>query len=262
MAERLSGRTALVTGSTSGIGRAIAEAFATEGAHIVVSGRRLEEGAKVVAGIRERGGTAEFVAADLAQGAETITVLAAEAAVAAGGRIDILVNNAGYIGEGGPSVDFTEDAIDTALATNIKAPFLLTAALVPGMVGNGGGTVINIGSSNAIIGMPGYAMYGATKAALHSLTTSWAAELGPLRVRVNTIAPGPTATEANEPNLDMMELLMAGVPSRRLSQAEEIAAAALFLACDESANVHGATISVDGGLTAALWLRGAPPEIG
>jgi len=252
MTQRLSGRTALVTGSTSGIGRAIAEAFAAEGAHVVVSGRRAGLGAEVVDGIKQRGGSAAFVEADLSGGAEKVAEFARAASAAAGGKVDILVNNAAQLVPATATMDTTEAIIDQSLEVNVKAPLLVTAALVPAMIAGGGGAVINIGSINGTTGMAGAALYGATKAALHSLTKSWAAEFGRQGVRVNTVAPGPTETEWNAQHRDLLALLVAGVPSGRTSRAAEVAAAVVFLASDEASHVHGTTIAVDGGMAAAL----------
>jgi NAD(P)-dependent dehydrogenase (short-subunit alcohol dehydrogenase family) len=252
MTDRLSGRTALVTGSTSGIGRAIAEAFAAEGAHVVVSGRRTALGEAVVAGIRERGGSAVFVPADLDDSAAKVAEFADAATTAVGGRIDILVNNAAQLVGAMPTAETGEDLIDKALAVNVKAPLLLTGALVPAMIARGGGVVVNIGSISGTTGLAGGALYGATKAAMHSLTKSWAAEFGRRGVRVNTVAPGPTETEWNEQHRDMLNQLVAGVPSGRTSRADEVAAAAVFLASDDASHVHGTTIAVDGGMAVSL----------
>ena len=248
MSGKLGGRTALVTGATSGIGEAIAMAMAEDGAHVVVSGRNEDRGAQVVAAIEAAGGRATFAAADLAAGADAIGGLV-EAALAAVGRIDILVNNAAYLIGGRATVDTEPDLIDAAFALSVKAPFLLTAAVVPAMIERGEGVILNIGSTNGIVGMEGSALYGATKAAMHSLTKSWAAEFGPAGIRVNTLAPGPTTTAGNEAHADLLKQLVSGIPSGRMSSTEEVAAAALFLVSDDSANVHGSTLNVDGGFT-------------
>ncbi|WP_433080866.1 SDR family NAD(P)-dependent oxidoreductase [Dactylosporangium sp. CA-052675] len=240
--SRLARRTALITGSTSGIGRAIAERFAAEGADVIVSGRRADLGAEVAAAI---GGRARFLPVDLAAGREAIEEFAARA-----GDVDILVNNAAYLVGGRSTADTPEDVVDAALATNVKAPYLLTAALAPKMLARGSGAIVNIGSINALTGMPGSALYSASKAALHALTAAWAAEFGPHGVRVNTIAPGPTDVEWSTPIRPYLERIVATVPSRRLSSPAEIASAAVFLASDEAAHIHGATLAVDGGLTA------------
>ncbi len=248
MSNRLAGRGALVTGSTSGIGRAIAVAFAAEGARVVVTGRRSDLGASVVAEIRAKGGQAEFVAADLSSGGSTIADFVADAIAAAGGQLDVLVNNAAFLVPGGSTIGTAAELVDSVLELNIKVPFLLTAAVVPAMIERGGGVVVNVGSINGTTGMASAALYGASKAAVHSLTTSWAAEFGPHGVRVNTVAPGPTVVEWSEPIQDQLKGMVAGVPSGRMSEADEVAAAAVFLASDEASNVHGATIPVDGGM--------------
>jgi NAD(P)-dependent dehydrogenase (short-subunit alcohol dehydrogenase family) len=219
---------------------------------VVVSGRRAGLGAEVVDGIKQRGGSAAFVEADLSGGAEMVAEFARAASAAAGGKVDILVNNAAQLVPATATMDTTEAIIDQSLEVNVKAPLLVTAALVPAMIAGGGGAVINIGSINGTTGMAGAALYGATKAALHSLTKSWAAEFGRQGVRVNTVAPGPTETEWNAQHRDLLALLVAGVPSGRISRAAEVAAAAVFLASDEASHVHGATIAVDGGMAAAL----------
>ncbi len=249
MTTRLTGRTALVTGSTSGIGRAIAEAFASEGARVLVTGRRKQLGDEVVAGIVERGGAAEFLAADLSAGPDTVVAFARDALDRAGGRIDVLVNNAAYLVGGTPTVDTEPSVIDAAMDLNIKVPFLITAQLVPAMIDAGSGAIINIGSINGTSGMVGAALYSATKGAAHMLTRAWAAEFGRAGVRVNTIAPGPTEVEWNEGMRDRLEDMVSGTPSGRMTRAREIAAIAVLLASDEAHNVHGATIPIDGGMS-------------
>jgi NAD(P)-dependent dehydrogenase (short-subunit alcohol dehydrogenase family) len=249
MTQRLQGRTALVTGATSGIGRAVAIALGAEGAQVVVSGRDAERGDQVVAAIVAAGGKAEFIAADLFEGGPAAGELARRAVDAVGGRLDILVNNAAYLVGGMTTEATTEQIVDQALALSIKAPFLLTAAVVPAMVARGDGVIINMGSINGLKGMAGSALYTSTKHAIHGLTKAWAAEFGPSGVRVNTVAPGPTLTEANGRNRDHLESMIARVPSRNFSTPEQVAAAVVFLASDDAANIHGSTLSVDGGFS-------------
>jgi NAD(P)-dependent dehydrogenase (short-subunit alcohol dehydrogenase family) len=253
MNARLQGRTALVTGSSNGIGAAIAAALAAEGADVVVTGRDADKGALVTAKIVAAGGRASFVAADLAASASAVRTLAEAATAAAGGQIDILVNNAALLITPAPTADVAESLVDEALAVNIKAAFLLTGLLAPPMAERGFGAVVNIGSINGLVGMAESALYSATKATLHSLTRSWAAEYGPYGVRVNTVAPGPTLTDKIASSADMQQRLapmLAGMPSRRASTPEEVAAAVVFLASDDASNIHGATLAVDGGRAA------------
>lgn len=244
---RLQGKTALVTGSTSGIGQAIAEAFAREGAHVVVSGRHAQRGQAVVEGIRAQGGRATFLAVEQAS-VEGVRRFAKEA-TAVLGQIDILVNNAGIF-PFAPLEQVDEATFDTTYAVNVKGPFFLTAAVAPQMAERGSGKIINITTMVAHVGEPTMSLYGSTKAALTLLTKSWATELGPRGVNVNAIAPGPTFTPATEGMTEGLQQLAAALPARRVAQAAEIAAAAVYLASEEANFVHGATIPVDGGRTA------------
>jgi NAD(P)-dependent dehydrogenase (short-subunit alcohol dehydrogenase family) len=255
MPTYLHGRIALVTGSTDGIGAAIAATLAADGAHVIVTGRDPAKGEKVTAAIngdaaiREGGGTAAFLTGDLRHG-DGVRRLAAEVRGLAGGSPDILVNNAAQLIAPGPTADLSEDLIDTALAVNIKAVMLLTGLLAPGMAERGHGAIVNVGSINGLTGMNGSALYSMTKAAIHSLTKSWAAEYGPAGIRVNTVAPGPTLTEKTAAFADLIAPILGQAPSRRASTPTEVARAVAFLASDDASNIHGATLSVDGGLAA------------
>ncbi|MBZ9639964.1 SDR family NAD(P)-dependent oxidoreductase [Streptomyces sp. PSKA30] len=251
MSERLRNKSALVTGSTSNIGQAIAEAFAAEGAHVIVSGRNRERGAKVVEGIRASGGRADFLVADLDGSAQASQNLAERARETLSGRIDILVNNAG-IYPAGATTTTDEKAFDQVYAVNVKAPFFLTAAVVPAMTDSGGGVIINLGSWIARLGVPVGALYSSTKGAMETLTRAWAAEFGPMGVRVNAISPGvilPAAPEGSEPHPG--QVMMNGTPAGGLGTPDAVAHAAVWLASDESAFVHGTVVDVDGGRTGA-----------
>jgi NAD(P)-dependent dehydrogenase (short-subunit alcohol dehydrogenase family) len=248
--KRLEGRTALVTGSTGGLGVVIASALAADGALVVVSGRDKARGDAVVADIRSAGGGAEFVPADLGAGEHEVYRLAEQATTVAGGRIDILVNNAAVFFVPTPTAEISEELLRNALAVNVFAPFLLTGALAPAMVQRGGGAIVNIGSITGLRGSAGSAIYSATKAAIHSFTQSWADEYGPFGVRVNAVAPGPIATERQEEYADHVAPMLARIPSRRMSTPGEVAATVGFLASDDAANIHGAVLSVDGGWAA------------
>lgn len=243
MTHRLDGRTGLVTGSTSNIGRAIAEAFAAEGARVVVSGRSVERGAEVVASIREAGGWAEFARAELAGAPSASRELAAEAARLLGAPVDILVNNAGiFPPHDTASVD--EQLFDRIVGVNVKSTFFLTQAVLPDMLGAGGGVVINLGSWVARLAISSSPLYSSSKATVEALTRAWSAEFGARGVRVNAISPGVIrAPDVGAAAGGLMEGSPAGSPG----VPGDVAAAAVFLASDEAAFIHGTVLDVDGG---------------
>ncbi len=244
---RLQGKTALATGSTSGIGEAIAHAFAREGARVVITGRDVERGQAVARTISAAGGTAFFVAADLTSRKE-IDRLVSETLKAVG-HLDILVNNAGIFPMAG-TARIDEATFDTVMATNLKAPFFLTAAFAPSMAECGSGKIINITTVLAHKGSSGGSIYGATKAALSLLTKSWAAEFGPSGVNVNEIVPHLVRTPRTEPQLAALKQVAGTLPARRYAEPSEIAEAAVYLASAEANYIHGVTHPVDGGYPA------------
>jgi NAD(P)-dependent dehydrogenase (short-subunit alcohol dehydrogenase family) len=252
MVQSLTGRTALITGATSGIGRAIAEAYAAAGAHVAVSGRDAERGAQVVDAIRANGGTADFVAADLGASIDAVTALAGEATSVLG-RVDILVNNAGIF-PASPTLSLDAATFDAVIAVNVRAPVFLTQAIAAPMVERGEGVIVNVSSWIATIGTPTGALYAASKATLDQLTRSWAAELGPSGVRVNAVAPGITMTEGNLPNEAFLHEASKAFPAGRVARPGEIAAAAVFLASESASYLHGETLYVDGGAAATRTL--------
>jgi NAD(P)-dependent dehydrogenase (short-subunit alcohol dehydrogenase family) len=251
MGTRLQDKTALVTGSTSNIGRAIAIAFAAEGAHVVVSGRDAERGAEVVERIHAMGGRADFVPADLNGSPAASRALASEATRALGGRIDILVNNAGIF-PSSTTATTDETTFDDVYAVNVKAPYFLTAAIAPAMTAAGDGAIINLGSWIARLGVAS-ALYSSTKGAMETMTKAWAAEFGPAGVRVNAISPGviraPNPDGSDPGTHPVAEQMMRGTPAGASGTPEAIAQAAVYLASDEAAFVHGTVIDVDGGRT-------------
>lgn len=224
---------------------AIAHALSAQGAHVIVTGRNADRGNAVVADIAAAGGSATFIAADLGAGEAAVRGLADTV-----GEVDILVNNAGIWSTPEPTEKISEATLLESYQANLVGPFLLTGALAPAMARRGHGAIVNIGSITGLIGGDKSALYSSTKAAVHSLTKSWAAEYGPAGVRVNAVAPGPIATERAAESADHVAPVLARIPSRRMSTPEEVAAAVVFLAGDDAANIHGAVLSVDGGWAA------------
>jgi NAD(P)-dependent dehydrogenase (short-subunit alcohol dehydrogenase family) len=209
----LLGTAALVTGATSGIGRATSVLLANRGAHVLVSGRDAARGDAVVLEIRAAGGKADFVPF-------------------------------------GPTPAASDEDIDSVYAVNVKAPFILVASLAPGMAERGKGSIVNVLTMVAHFGIPGMGLYGSSKAALLLLTRAWAAEFSPAGVRVNAVSPGPTRTEGTEPMGDQLDALASVGPAGRPAAPAEIANAIAFLASDDASFVHGAVLDVDGGRNA------------
>ena len=252
---RLHGKTALVTGATSNIGRAIALAFGAEGAHVIVSGRDADRGERVVATIRAAGGKADFVAAELDGSAEHSRELAAAAREKLGQPIDILVNNAGIF-PGGATTSIDEETFDLVYAVNVKAPYFLTAAIAPEMAARATGTIINLGSWVARLGLGVGALYASSKGALETLTRAWSAEFGPSGVRVNAIAPGVIRTPDLGPGVEHPSaVMMHGTPAGTVGTPDAVAHAAVYLASDEAGFVHGTVLDVDGGRIGAAVVR-------
>jgi NAD(P)-dependent dehydrogenase (short-subunit alcohol dehydrogenase family) len=235
----LEGQRALVTGATSGIGRAVALQLAREGAEVVVHGRDAARGAETVDEITAGGGRASFVAADLTDAAD-VERLADDV-----GDVDILINNAG-ISWFGPSAEFEVAAFDRMFASNVRAAYFLVASIAPGMAARGHGSIVNLSSMAGGVGLVGGAAYSATKASLEAMTRAWAAEYSASGVRVNAIAPGPVYTPTPS-GAEFITALGETTPMRRASQPEEIAEVIAFLASPRASYITGTTVAADGG---------------
>jgi NAD(P)-dependent dehydrogenase (short-subunit alcohol dehydrogenase family) len=234
-------RQALVTGATSGLGRAIAQQLGRDGLEVIVHGRDAERGALAVKQIESAGGAARFAAADLSD-PDSIQRLAADA-----GEIDVLVNNAGFSWFGA-TADLKTETFDALFASNVRAPYFLVAAFAPRMAARGSGSIINISSMTGRVGLAAAAAYGATKGALESLTRAWAAEFSPGGVRVNAVAPGPVYTDGSVP--ERTTALGETTPMGRAASPEEIAWLVSFLASPQASYITGAVLAADGGRTA------------
>jgi glucose 1-dehydrogenase len=248
---RLTGKTALVTGSSRGIGRAIAIRFALEGADVAINYSRDETPAReVLAEVEAEGRKGIIIKADLANVAETRAMVAET--VERLGRLDILVNNAG-IEKKCPFWDVTEKDYDQVLDVNLKGVFFASQAIVQHLrQTNRPGTIVNISSVHEDLPFPGFASYCASKGGIRMLTRNLAVELGSLGIRVNAIAPGAIATPINKSLLEnpqQLAALLGQIPLGRLGEPEDVAGLAAFLASDDARYVTGATYFVDGGLT-------------
>jgi NAD(P)-dependent dehydrogenase (short-subunit alcohol dehydrogenase family) len=256
---RLAGNVALVTGSTRGIGRAIATRFAREGAQVVITGRTDDAGRAVEAEIRGAGGDAVYVVTDLAN--EDDVVAAVQAAVERYGKLTILVNNAAPTELMGPGrldrrvTELTNEGWDSIMLVALKAVMWACKYSIPEIAKAGGGAVVNISSAASLLGTAGLDTYTAAKGALNTLTRSMAVEYAPDGVRVNCIVSGMVLT--SEGAFKMMDDPVIGGATKamhltRLGLPDDIANAALFLASDEAAFVTGAILPVDGGVTARM----------
>ncbi len=251
MTGLLAGRAAIVTGASRGIGRAIAELFATEGAGVVLTARTAADLDVVVAAIKSAGGSAIAVPSDIT--AEDTAGALVDAAIGAYSGLDIIVNNAGGNSFMSAVADLRPSAWSKAMLFNLESGMRLIQAALPSLVAGGHGSIVNVSSVTALRAAPLLGAYGAAKAALVSATQTLAVELGTQPVRANALVPGWIATDLTEfarGDEGLQDALIGRVPMARWGRPEEIAQAALFLASDMSSFMTGQTLVVDGGLAA------------
>jgi len=248
MTGTLQGKTALVSGGTSGIGLAVVHRFVDEGAHVFVTGRRRE----ALDTLREELGDAVTpIRADTTEVDDIATVFRAVAERGSG--LDAVHVNAG-IGEFKPLAEVTADDFEATFGTNVRGTTLTVQGALPFL--RDGSAIVVTGSTAASGTEPSFGLYGASKAAIATLTRTWAAELAPRRIRINTVVPGPTETPglkglAPDNGDALLEQMASGMPLGRLLRPEEVAAAVLFLVSDQSSGMTGSELLVDGGNTIA-----------
>jgi NAD(P)-dependent dehydrogenase (short-subunit alcohol dehydrogenase family) len=259
--HRFTGKVALVTGASSGIGRATALAFAREGASVVIASRGRERGMAALEEVRALGGEAEFVQADVAQARDVEELVAGT--IARFGRLDVAVNNAGAIEVGvfRPLTEFDDSEFDQHIAANLKSVWLCMKHEVKQMLVQGGGAIVNTSSVTGLGGAPQSAFYAAAKAAVVALTKSAALECAARNIRINALVPGAFDTPMLDTVFERMSpedpaaaeaMYTKRIPLRRIGRPEEAADAVLWLCSDQASYVTGHSLIVDGGLTAAF----------
>ncbi|MCO4891749.1 SDR family oxidoreductase [Cupriavidus sp. WGtm5] len=248
---RLANKVAIVTGGGSGFGEGIAHTFAREGANVVVADLREDAAERVAAAIRDAGGRARAVRADVSREADTEAMR--EAALSVFGDVHIVVNNAGTTHRNKPILEVTEDEFDRVYAVNVKSIYWSARAFVPHFRQRGGGVFVNIASTAGIRPRPGLVWYNGSKGAVITASKAMAAELGPDNIRVNCVNPVIGATALLEEFMGMPDTpenrarFLATIPMGRMSTPQDVANACLYLASDEAAFITGTCIEVDGG---------------
>ncbi len=247
MSGRMDGKVVIVTGGSSGIGRATAIAFAREGAKVVIAARRVNEGEETVKHIVKAGGEAIFVQTDVTQANEVQALV--DRTLEQYGRLDAAFNNAGS-GKGIRLIDLTEDEWEQEIAVNLKSVWLCLKYQIPAMLKSGKGAIVNMGSQGAILGVPNYTAYGAAKGGAVALTRAAAAEYAAEGIRINAVSPGAVETElwANAP-AGLLEQVAAEIPMQRVGQPQDIAETVVWLCSDAAGFITGQNIAIDGGYT-------------
>ena len=251
----LRGKVVIITGAGAGIGRATALRFAEEGARIAAWDISDKAAPQLVSAIQWAGGEADYRTVNVTDGGEV--ELAAQAVVERWKRIDVLINNAGIVRDaqlvkwngGGPESVMSEELWDSVIDVNLKGVFLTTRAVVPHMIKGGGGVVLSAASVVAILGNFGQTNYVASKAGIIGMTRTWARELGKYKIRVNAVAPGFIATDMVRAMPErVLRAMVARTPLGRVGTPEDVANTYVWLASDQASFIHGAVISVDGGV--------------
>lgn len=247
--RRLAGKVAVVTGGNVGLGLATAKAMAAEGARLVLAARNAETGEAAAAAIRDAGGEAVFVQADVISSADMKRMV--EVCLKTYGRLDIAYNNAGITGAPQAVAETDEDLFDQVMAVNVRGVFLAMKHEVPAMLEAGGGSIINCSSVAGLRGAPGNSAYYASKHAVIGLTRSAALDYAKQGIRVNAICPGLTLGEQVERTFasapERLEMFQAKIPAGRAGQPQDVAQAVVWLASDESQYITGTALPIDGG---------------
>lgn len=249
MLHRFTDQVAIVTGASRGIGRAIVERLAEEGAHVVLVDRNEEAGPAVSRAISEKGGRAEFIRTDVTSRAEVERMV--QDVITRLGRIHVLVNNAG-VHDMRPFCDEPEELWERMFRVNVLGVVLPSQAVVRHMREAGGGAIVHTASKAGVVGEPGHAAYSASKGAVIALTRAMAIELAPDRIRVNSVCPGPTYTDMLTgifPDEADIRRLAESAPLGRVGRPEDIAAAVAYLASSDTDWCTGQAISIDGGMS-------------
>jgi NAD(P)-dependent dehydrogenase (short-subunit alcohol dehydrogenase family) len=240
----------MITGTTSGLGKHAAIAFAAAGAKVVAAGRREAEGAQTIAAIEAAGGTGIFVAADVSKSTDVARIV--DTATERFGGLDYAYNVAGIPGEAFTKAgDYSEESFDETIAINLKGVFLSMKYAIPAMLERGGGAIVNMSSISGIGGSPGGVAYVASKHGIIGLTKAAALDYAQQNIRINAVAPGVIYTEMLEWGISETPGLEADLisehPIGRLGQLEEVTNAAMWLCCDEASFITGTTLTIDGG---------------
>lgn len=248
MSGRLAGKVCIVTGATSGIGKAAAELFAAEGAKVVFVGRRMDKGEQIQAEIRAAGGDATFLRADVSVVEDLKNI--ADVTLNTYGQIDVLFNNAAITDRFALADDVETDRIDKLFETNIRSVIILSRLVIADMLKRRSGSIINTSSPGSVMAVPLQGVYAATKGAINAYTKTLAIEQARNGIRVNAVLPGLTDTEMVDP-VEVEAMFLDTVPMHRMATPMDIALAALFFASDDSLFCTGSILAVDGGSTSA-----------